>query len=406
MGVSSITCALPLMHTHKTQTKCSILMRTAAIATGIALLVIGLFILHDFACIQIGIISGWTLVGLGVAFVLSAMCLKSFREHSKKINKAIPTRHTIHSQAAAPTDCEILDKDAEGESYLESLPSEVLYVILDSLEAPQLLKLEMTSVAMYQKMASYFTFKFPLNALLADHSYTAIGINKIKTVENYNLFLELWEKNGFDKKEKKLSDERFWEILLILKEKNLLHLLNTFFEEQPPGRRHITRDSWKSFYITTPLHYWAFKGRLDFVKALIEHGAMDYLANTPSGGRSALSRAAEGGHIEVVDYLLKNGARPDIYFDDEDRSIGLLTHFIQRVGSGNKQRLPAIKCSIHHIECLKRILDYMAIYYPQQLRFQLHAECNNIIKWTECSEYSKNPLIKEMHEILKRYNGI
>ena len=55
----------------------------------------------------------------------------------------------------------------------------------------------------------------------------------------------------------------------------------------------------------------AFKGDLDSIKSSIESNP-SYLDASDPGGRTLLHYAAEGGHEDVVAYLLENGAPVDV----------------------------------------------------------------------------------------------
>ncbi len=56
------------------------------------------------------------------------------------------------------------------------------------------------------------------------------------------------------------------------------------------------------------LHYASSKGRLPFVKYLVENGAdVNLCADTYDAG--SITYAAEEGHLDVMDYLLRLGAK-------------------------------------------------------------------------------------------------
>lgn len=65
----------------------------------------------------------------------------------------------------------------------------------------------------------------------------------------------------------------------------------------------------------TPLITASYRGSLEFVKLLIAHGAKVDLVPLDDGyrGDTALAYAAEANNIEVVKYLLKNGANPNSF---------------------------------------------------------------------------------------------
>lgn len=402
MNIYSITCSFPFENTDRMEKKCSILMRIAAIATGIVLLLIGFFILHDFAYMQIGVICGWTFIETGIAFALLGIFLKAYKKESKELisknenlQESIHTRHMLHNQNIQLIDNKIFDEGVKDTGDFACLPLEVLHSVFDRLEVSNLLTLEMSSRTMYQKVASYFRHKFPVKSTrLSDHNHPVVDIREIESPEVKRLFFELCEVDKLPNSgmiKKGLSEERFQEIVDILKEQDRLYLLNSFFMT-------------KAGLIISPLLHWASKGKLDFVTSLVEHGAMDYLANIPFCYWSALFKAAQGGHIEIVDYLLKNGAHADIRFKEYRFSPYFIPYLICSESGKYKKKVLSIESLDSQIACLKRILDYMVIYQPDQLKFQLTISLmgeRNIFDFLKTKQ--KNPYLKQVYTTLKQY---
>lgn len=387
MRISSVTCSLPFINTCKTQTKCSILMKTAAIATGVFLLLIGFLVLY-----QSGTIGGCSLIALGGASVLAGAFLKCYEKGPKWITK----RHAIYDQSTEESNCPIQDDSIQDTSAFADLPLEIFHLMLNNLDVSDLLKLGMTSKGLNQKTENYISQRFPVKStILANHGCTAIKMKAIKDAEVKTLILELCgqdEAGELVDEENELSYERLKEILEILKEKNLLHLLNTI-----PVDRSLKYPDYGDtvLYVVSPLQHWAFKGKLDFVKLLVEHGAMDYLANSPFGNRSALYRAAECGHIEVVNYLLENGANADICFEGDILRSFIPDHIF------HLSKMDGIELLSPYFMCLKRILDYMALYQPNKLCFQLTIpvkEGENIIQWAKGKNY---PYLQQVYRTLQ-----
>jgi ankyrin repeat protein len=61
-----------------------------------------------------------------------------------------------------------------------------------------------------------------------------------------------------------------------------------------------------------PLHYAVENDQLEAVKWLLDHGANINSNNEPKIGETALCIAAQGLSLQVVEFLLKRGADPDI----------------------------------------------------------------------------------------------
>lgn len=368
------TLSFPFINQNHIQTKTSILVRTAAIATGIFLLLMGILVLYNLSGMQsIGTISGWTCVATGFTSFLLGVFLKQYAKDDANFGTDLGT--------------------------FAVLPSEILELTLDLLEIPDLLRLKKTSKAMCGNVERYLSHKFPIESTkLANHSCQAIEIETIKDEEIKNLILELceYEDSPWYYRTKKLSYERLKEILEILKAKNLLYLLNTI----PVDHFHKERESWDTIHsVLSPLQHWAFKGRLNYVKLLVEYGAKDYLLYSPFGNRSALYKSAQRGHVKVVNYLLENGANADISFES-DALRSFIPDFIFHV-----RYVGGLEKSSNEFKCFKRILDYSALYHPESLSFQLTipiAEGENAIEWTK--EHRRyHPYLQEIYETLKSY---
>lgn len=66
----------------------------------------------------------------------------------------------------------------------------------------------------------------------------------------------------------------------------------------------------KNAYGWTPLHWAAFKGRLDMVKYLVNQGAKVNDESTP--GMTPLFLAATNGHDDIVKFLIHHGGNPNV----------------------------------------------------------------------------------------------
>lgn len=160
------------------------------------------------------------------------------------------------------------------------------------------------------------------------------------------------------------SLERFKEILSILKDKNALYVLNSI-------PKYIVEHSYKrdvfdippSCY--TPLQHWVSKGNIEAVKALIQVRASDLCKenNEIHCDKSALYVAAMHGHNDIVQYLLKNGAKANIAFHN-NVMFSFVPQFIFEISS---------KKNITHnqLTCLEIILNHLSAIDPKNLKFQL-----------------------------------
>lgn len=158
--------------------------------------------------------------------------------------------------------------------------------------------------------------------------------------------------------------ERIKEILSILKDKNALHVLNSI-------PKYIDDNSYKcSLYESpspcyTPLQHWASQGDIEAVKAFVQAGASDFCKDNIEThcDKSALYVAALHGHKEIVQYLLKNGAKANIAFHNN-----VLTSFVP-------QFIYEISCknviTNDQLACLEIILNHLCKVDRENLTFQL-----------------------------------
>jgi ankyrin repeat protein len=71
----------------------------------------------------------------------------------------------------------------------------------------------------------------------------------------------------------------------------------------------------KSGYYETPLQAASYKGHVDVVRVLLDHGAN---VNTMDKKNTPLSSACRGGHLEIMGLLLEHGADVDVWYDSDD----------------------------------------------------------------------------------------
>jgi len=396
MNVCAIRCDLPYIDRQTAQTQSSIILRTAAIACGMIALIVGLLAIYGIIGMhQLGTTIGGICIALGSISIPIGLCIKCVSKNSWPK----PIRHTIYSRgisAAAPIEIESnTGIESKNGSALAALPKDVLYQILALLELPDLFRLSRASKEMYTKIDRYLLYRCPIKStLLSDYNCSATKMEDVEALGYTQLVLELCEKDS-EYNPQTLTFERFLEILQFLKEKNLLFLLHAI--PIPPW---LTKDFRTERGIFSSLQYWASCGNIEYVKLLVEHGAKDYFSSCPSGDRSALFRAATCGEIEVVNYLLENGAHAGIHFEhDFLRSFipDLIYHCpdIIQIDDASRQ-----------IKCFKRVLEYMIIYQPEELCFQLKvpvSQRNNIMGWTRI--FLRNGPYASIYEILKMYGA-
>ena len=409
MNVCSIGFGFPYIGRQTAQTQSSVILRTAAIACGMIALTVGLLAIYGMLGMhQLGTTIGGIGVALGSVSILMGLCLKCVSKSSwpkpvrheislpEPVRHAIswpkPIRHAIYNRdisVAAPIEIELNTGSA-----LAALPKDVLYQMLALLELPDLFRLSKTSKEMYTKIDRYLLYRCPIKStLLSDYNCPATKMEDVGALGYTQLVLELCERDS-EYKPQTLTFERFREILQLLKEKNLLFLLNAI--PIPPW---LTKDFRPERSIFSSLQYWAGCGKIEYVKLLVKHGAKDYFSSCPAGDRSALFCAAICGEVEIVNYLLENGAHAGIHFEQDFlRSFipDLVYHssFVIQTGDPSRQ-----------IQCFKRIVEYMIIYQPEEFRFQLRvpiSEGSNIMR---CTQYSIHPYKKSVYEILKRYGA-
>lgn len=396
MNVYSISCSLTYVRSnHAAQAPCSIVLRTATVATGVILLVIGILTIYGVAGMhQLGTTAGWTCLALGSASILVGLCLKCSKSDPRWSS---PARYAAYTtQGTTEMDIQRYKEPIYDGSAFSELPLEGLYHILDNLDVPDLLRFETTSKGMYQHIQQYFSHRFPIKStVLSDYNCPAVKEEEVEALGHMNLLLELRESDASWNK-KQLTLDRLLEILAFLKEKNALSILNTI----PVNPFVMDLGGVTERHIFSPLQYWAFKGNLEFVKLLVEHGAKDYLADCPYGNRSALYRAAEWGNIEVVNYLLENGAHASIQFDNDSLRSFIPDH-IFHIG-----RFCPTDELFPQIACLKRILEYMAVYQPKELIFQLKVPIDpgkNAIKWAK--DLNDSSYLRKVYTLLKSYGA-
>jgi len=135
------------------------------------------------------------------------------------------------------------------------------------------------------------------------------------------------------------------------------------------------QNAFLSIYHETPLMRACFRGR-DFkvVKVLVEEGAEVNFAD--SHGFTALYFAVEKERTEIVNYLLKNGAKADIHrtFADEKRSWAHYTSAKARAKAEKEKIFTDKKSYLHlaatkgNLEILKAIIDAGADVNHQDTR--------------------------------------
>lgn len=372
MKIYSIGCGIPFLCSQSSQTKGSILLRVAAVVTGILLILAGLLIIYKIQGFhQLGAIAGWSCMALGSIFFILGLVLKHYR-------------------LWRPSD------SVEDTSIIGCCPEEVLHASFKSLDISSLICLKLVSKALYKNARTYLTKeRCPLKReVVSDYTSAVIKWKKVCS-EDKLLILELCELDK-ERNRKPIQENRFNEILVILKTNQKLNLLNAV---------PITSESgtWKEKETYSPLQYWAACGRLDYVIKLVHSGARDYSVHSEApGNRSALYRAAEWGHLTVVEYLLERGAHAGVRFENNSRYNSFIPDLIYHIDLSNS----ATNGMSAHYECLKKIVEYMAVDHISELKFQCSIPIGsekNVLNWMRSLGKNRNYLDK-VYRLLISFN--
>lgn len=103
----------------------------------------------------------------------------------------------------------------------------------------------------------------------------------------------------------------------------------------------------------SPLELTAMLGNVDHARLLIEYGAKDalsgghYRSKDGVKGLSALFYAAENGHVEMVKFLLENGARPNLNLESDGYNHPLISILIMKIPGE----------SVNILECLLFLIN-------------------------------------------------
>jgi len=88
----------------------------------------------------------------------------------------------------------------------------------------------------------------------------------------------------------------------------------------------VNADNAKSGRYGSPLHAASYKGHIDVVRVLLDHGANVNM--TDKKNKTPLNLAFSGGHLEIMRMLLEHGADVDV----PDRAYGLISHVASQYG--------------------------------------------------------------------------
>jgi hypothetical protein len=201
-----------------------------------------------------------------------------------------------------------------------------------------------------------------------------------------------------DGNNKPCSFESLKSLLAELKSRNSLDAINTI-----PS--YYSRELGFQFFSNldkpTPLAYWAGKGNLEAVKLLIEHGAVNLCLNsdTEPTDTSALLAAACRGHLQIVEFLLNEGADPSELFYDNVLVYFIVPNIIFHLGTIVSQE---ILCS------LKLILEKLQERDPENLALQLRIPVDVLNDGSVVNALKYRALQKEnepLQELLKSFGA-
>ena len=189
-----------------------------------------------------------------------------------------------------------------------------------------------------------------MSTRLAKHDTELVDVDTIKKMNLSGLVHELCERDEQSGEKRECSLQHLKDLIAQLKTSNSLCVLNTIPDYYDINRDHFDYAHLKHDY--TPLQYWAAKGNLEAVQLLVNHGAYDYCKGC---NKSALYVAAFHGRLEIVDYLLQQGANADIAFR-ESAFHYFIPKFIFQVSEYKFQISEKIESKDSAIDCFEKIL--------------------------------------------------
>lgn len=215
-----------------------------------------------------------------------------------------------------------------------------------------------------QSYSLFLTKSRPMPAI--DLELKASKLKEFKTL--HHELCEITSKGD----EKPCTFNRLQEIVAELKANNVLFILN----EVPKYFIIASGGIFPSQHRYTPLQYWASKGDLEAVQFLLEQGAVDCPAERKQTfhrsitvysdevhlPKSALFVAALNGHVEVVKYLLSQGASPNIAF------FSILFAFMPKLIFEMIKKYIDTRKNPSYLECLTLLFESMS---KGAIKFQL-----------------------------------